>query len=114
MALYRYADQPYYFRDRAPRKTMINPSTNPMSKPTRTLFINNPSSKPSTIAKINETSPLLVLGFLCVLILKFQMTRVPEAPLLVIAIRRMAEKQGEGFGVRSKRFLFIQCNYIRQ
>jgi len=72
MALYRYADQPYYFReDRAPRKTMINPSTNPISKPTRTLLINNPSSKPSTIAKINDISPRLTLGFLCVFIIQF-------------------------------------------
>ena len=70
MALYRYADQPYYFReDRAPRKTMINPSTTPISNPTLTRFINKPNAKPSMIAKINETSPLLASGFLAVLII---------------------------------------------
>ena len=85
MALYRYADQPYYFReDRAPRKTMINPSTNPISKPTLTLFINKPNAKPSMIAKINETSPLLAFGFLGVLI------------IIVIALRPFPEN---GFNV---------------
>jgi len=53
---------------------MINPSTKPISNPTLTLLINNPSIKPSTIAKINDISPLLALGFLCVLINQFILT----------------------------------------
>jgi hypothetical protein len=70
MVAYRYPDQSYYFReDRdAPKKTMINPIPTPISKPTRTLLISRPSNKPSTIAKIKAISPLLMFGFLSVLI----------------------------------------------
>jgi hypothetical protein len=65
MALYRYPDQSYLREDLfAPKKTMINPSPTPTINPIRTRLMNNPSNRPSTIAKIKATSPLLTLGFL--------------------------------------------------
>jgi len=60
-----------YFRDDrdAPKKTMISPIPTPTSSPTRTRLISIPSNKPSTIANIKAISPLLIPGFLSVLML---------------------------------------------
>jgi hypothetical protein len=47
---------------------MTSPNPTPRSNPKRTLLMNSPNNKPSTIAKIKAISPLLKLGFLSVLI----------------------------------------------
>ncbi len=52
--------------------------TMPSSIPSLTLFINTPTTSPSIMATIKAISPLLVLGFLSVLI-KFVLKPHPKA-----------------------------------
>ena len=65
----------YFREDRdAPKKTMTSPNPTPRSNPNRTLLINRPNNKPSTIANIKAISPLLKFGFLSVLMSYFNLS----------------------------------------
>jgi hypothetical protein len=62
-----------------PVNIMIIPSTNPINRPIRMRLIKIPRINPSTMAKINAISPLLILGFFCIAFLNILCLKLKEA-----------------------------------